>query len=191
MLDIILIRPGATEYDCQGRVQGTLDIPLCDQGRDEVSALIQQLRDQEFTAVYTSPSQAAQQTAQALADDRDLRRRLLEKLQNLNHGLWQGMLVDDVKLKQPKVYRKWLEQPNSVCPPEGETVASATSRAEAVLAKLIKKHKKGPIALVVPEPMASIVRQVLQPGEWGDLWDVDSEAQWERISVELTNGVKG
>ena len=35
MFQILLIRPGSTEYDQQGRVQGTLDIPLCEDGRQE------------------------------------------------------------------------------------------------------------------------------------------------------------
>ena len=36
MVQIVLIRPGSTDYDEQGRIQGTLDIPLNDQGADEV-----------------------------------------------------------------------------------------------------------------------------------------------------------
>ena len=38
MSQVILIRPGATLYDEQNRVQGVLDIPLSEQGRDEVVA---------------------------------------------------------------------------------------------------------------------------------------------------------
>ena len=41
MFKILLIRPGVTEYDQQGRVQGTLDIPLCEDGRREVEAMIE------------------------------------------------------------------------------------------------------------------------------------------------------
>ena len=40
MDQILLIRPGTTEYDQQGRVQGTLDIPLCEDGRQEVEAMV-------------------------------------------------------------------------------------------------------------------------------------------------------
>ena len=32
------------------------------------------------------------------------------------------MLFDEVKSKQPRVYRQWQEQPDTVCPPEGETL---------------------------------------------------------------------
>ena len=38
MVQIVLIRPGSTDYDEQGRIQGTLDIPLNEQGTREVAA---------------------------------------------------------------------------------------------------------------------------------------------------------
>ena len=41
----------------------------------------------------------------------------------MNHGLWQGMIIDEVKRKQPKVYKQWQEHPENVCPPEGEMLA--------------------------------------------------------------------
>ena len=192
MFQILLIRPGTTEYDQQGRVQGTLDIPLCEDGRQEVEAMVGELRDKPIAAVYSSPSQSAQQTAEALAAMLDLKVKTLDKLENLDHGLWQGMLVSDVKAKQPKVYRQWQEQPETVCPPQGETLSDAKERVQAALAKLMKKHKfEGLLALVVPEPLASVVRRVLKQEEWGDLWHCsEAAAKWELIDVPQTAGVK-
>ena len=81
------------------------------------------------------------------------------------------MLIQDVKEKQPKVYRKWQEQPEAVCPPDGETVEAARDRLRKVLKKLARKHKSGTIALVVPEPLGSVLRNLLLDEELGDLWD--------------------
>ncbi len=192
MFQILLIRPGTTEYDQQGRVQGTLDIPLCEDGRQEVAAMIGQLRQQPITAVYSSPSHSAQQTAEALAATLDLKFKTIDKFENLDHGLWQGMLVSDVKAKQPKVYRQWQEQPETVCPPQGETLSDAKERVQGALAKLMKKHKaEGLLALVVPEPLASVVRKVLRQDDWGDLWHCsEAAAKWELIQVPQTVGAK-
>jgi probable phosphoglycerate mutase len=192
MFQIMLIRPGTTEYDQQGRVQGTLDIPLCEDGRQEVDAMVNQLRDQPITAVYSSPSQCAQQTADALAAARDLKVKTIDNLENLDHGLWQGMLISDVKAKQPKVYRHWQEQPETVCPPQGEPLSDAKDRVQGVLAKLMKKHKsEGLLAVVVPEPLASVVRNVLRQDDWGDLWHCSEAApRWELIEVPQTVAVK-
>ena len=192
MLQILLIRPGTTEYDQQGRVQGTLDIPLCEDGRQEVEALLGQVKDQPIAAIYTSPLQSAQQTADAIGATLDLKVKTLDNLQNLDHGLWQGMLVSDVKTKQPKVYRQWQEQPETVCPPQGETLCSAKQRVQAVLAKLLKKHKAdGVFALVAPEPLASVIRHVVRHDDWGDLWQCCAgRAKWELIEVPQTVAAK-
>lgn len=186
MPQILLIRPGATEYDQQGRVQGTLDIPLCEDGRQEVESLVEELQVQPIAAIYCCPSKSAQQTAEVLAASLEIKVKPVEQLQNLDHGLWQGMLVADVKTKQPKVYRQWQEQPETVCPPQGETLAAAKQRVQAVLAKLLKKHKSdGLLAVVVPEPLASVVRNVLCRQEWGDLWQngLNPGAKWELLEV--------
>jgi phosphoserine phosphatase len=185
MFRILLVRPGATEYDQQRRIQGTLDIPLCEDGRRQVDTMIGELRTQPIEAIYTGPSQSAVQTADALGEALDLKVKELDKLQNLNHGLWQGMLIKDVKTKQPKVFKQWQEQPETICPPQGETVGAAEDRLEAVVAKLTKKHKsEGLIAVVVPEPLASLLCHVLRDGELSDLWrDREGLTAWEVIDV--------
>ena len=192
MTQILLVRPGATEYDQQGRVQGTLDIPLCEDGRQEVAAMVAGLREQPIAAVYASPVQSATQTAEALAAAFELKTKKLDKLQNLDQGLWQGMLMDDVKTKQPKVYRQWQEQPETICPPQGETLSAARLRVQAALAKVLKKHKpEDLVAIVAPEPLASVLRNVLGHEGWGDLWrSATGGARWELLEVPEPAGVK-
>ncbi|MEX2316767.1 MAG: histidine phosphatase family protein [Pirellulales bacterium] len=188
MLQFILIRAGLTEFERQGRVQGTLDIPLCEDGRREVAAMVAELRTKTIVALYSGPGQSAEQTAEALSAALELKTKSLDQLQNLDYGLWQGMLISDVKAKQPKVYRQWQEQPETVCPPQGETIVAAKQRAQAVIAKLVKKHKSGGVvALVAPEPLTSIFRHTLRGDDFGDLWQSpDGTAIWELIEVPET-----
>jgi probable phosphoglycerate mutase len=185
MLQFLLIRAGLTEFERQGRVQGTLDIPLCEDGRRAVAAMVSELSTKPITSLYAGPSQSAEQTAAALAAAQGLKAKELEQLRNLDFGLWQGMLISDVKAKQPKVYRQWQDQPEKICPPQGETVGAAKQRAQAVIAKLAKKHKpEGVVALVVPEPMTSIFRQVLRGDSLGNLWQNGAgTAAWDLIEL--------
>jgi broad specificity phosphatase PhoE len=170
MLQIVLIRPGSTDYDVQGRIQGNLDIPLNDEGRQQAAAASECLRDQSLTALYASACQAAHETAQIIGKALKTKPKALDRLQNLNHGLWQGMLIEEVKRKHPKVYKQWQEHPENVCPPEGEMLTAAAERVEAALDKLLRKHRFGAIGLVAPEPLASVIRSRLQGGQVGDLW---------------------
>jgi probable phosphoglycerate mutase len=186
MLRILLIRPGATEFDEQGRIQGTLDIPLSTGGQRQTNEMIGAVRGEAIEVIYSSPCQAAQQTADALAAIVGAKNKAVKELHNINHGLWQGMLVSDVKAKQPKVYRQWQDQPETVCPPQGESLLAARQRVADVLRKLLKKHKlAGVIAIVVSEPLATVVRHVLCQDELADLWKSGLACgKWETIDVD-------
>jgi broad specificity phosphatase PhoE len=95
------------------------------------------------------------------------------------------MLIEDVKRKQPKVYRQWQDQPEIMCPPEGETLSHAQQRVQSALSKLLKKQKEGAVGLVVPEPLATLVASYLSHTELGDLWKGGSACgSWEVIAVE-------
>jgi len=186
MIEIVLIRPGSTDYDAQRRIQGSLSIPLNEQGADEVGRLVSELSGRGIQTVYAPEADPAQQTAKALAKGLGVKLKRLDRMQNLDQGLWQGMLVDDVRQKQPKVYKRWQEQPENVCPPEGEMLGDAEDRVRAALAKLLRRHKVGVIGLVVPEPLASLVRHILTHDDLGDLWKATSQSQgrWEVIAAE-------
>ena len=95
------------------------------------------------------------------------------------------MLIDELKEKQKKVYRQWQEQPETVCPPEGETVTSALLRVKAALDKLIRKHKNQTVVLVAPEPLTSLIQSYLEQSELGDLWETICECgSWNVVDVE-------
>jgi probable phosphoglycerate mutase len=188
MLRIVLIRPGSTDFDEQGRITGTLDIPLNENGTHQMARTVGELAALQIDAVYSSPSGPAQQTAMALADSHDIKFKRLDNLQNLDHGLWHGKLIEEVKQKQPKVYRQWQDHPETVCPPQGESLSAAQRRIRTTLLKLLKKHKHGVIALVVPEPLASLVRSFLNDSDLGDLWKAENDCgRWELIDIEPEN----
>lgn len=184
MLRIVLIRPGSTDFDEQGRIKGTLEIPLNERGASQVARTIQDVSGLSIEVIYTSPCQAAEQTAEAMADALGIRVKKVDKLENLDHGLWHGKLIEEVRQCQPKVYRQMQDHPETVCPPEGEPLAEACRRVGVALDKLLKRHDSGTIALVLPEPVYSMVRAHLQQGEIGDLWKAECQCgSWQMIQV--------
>ena len=184
MFRIVLIRPGSTDYDTQGRIQGTLDIPLSEQGSQEVAQIVSQLRSEGIETLYAPQTQPAWQTAEIIAQDLQLKLKRLDRMQNVDLGLWQGMLLEDVRRKHPRVYRLWQEQPDTICPPEGEMISDAVDRVSTVLAKLLKRHKEGVIGIVVPEPLASLVRCCVKHEVISELWKLDpGHPRWEILEV--------
>jgi broad specificity phosphatase PhoE len=185
MSSIVLIRPGATDFDDQGRIKGTLGIPLNERGAGQVAQMIRDLSRQGIAAVYSSPCQCAEQSAAAIAAGLAVRWKTVDKLANVDHGLWHGKRVEEVRQCQPKVYRQLQEHPETVCPPSGEPFADAQQRVLGAVEKLRRKHGSETIALVLPEPIYSVVRSELLGVELGDLWKAECECGgWEAIRSE-------
>lgn len=187
MFRLLLIRAGATEFDDECRVVGQLDIPLSVDGLaqvESVSEAIAKESDLSIQAVYTSKGQAALQMAEAVAKATGSKVVHWKQLSNLNQGLWQGQTIEAIKSQFPKVYRRWQEQPETVCPPEGEMVSAARERLTEVLTKIQKRTKDGVIAVVVAEPIASILRALLKQEDLKDLWKPSADGgDWELIEV--------
>jgi broad specificity phosphatase PhoE len=182
MLEVILIRPGSTDYDRQGRIQGTLEIPLSDEGRQEVARTCDELRERKFAALYSSPGQSAVETAETLAAALGVKVKRVEQLRNIDLGLWQGMMLEEVRLKHPRICRQWLENPLSVHPPEGESVAEAAQRVDAAVGRLLRKHKSGTIGIIVPEPLAGLAQAFLRHEDLTNLWKpCGGHCRWEAI----------
>src|SRR4051812_20466070 len=184
MVQMIVVRAGSTDFDEQGRIKGTLDIPLNTAGQGQVGKLIGDLHAIKIDHVYASPSRSAQQTAEVLAADHKLKIKTLDELQNLDHGLWHGKLIDEVRVSQPKVFRQLQDHPETVCPPQGEPVGTALERVRVLVSRLLRKHRSGTVAIVAPEPIASFVRAALGDAELGDLWKAECEVGgWQMIDI--------
>jgi broad specificity phosphatase PhoE len=184
MLEIVLIQSGCTDYDLQRRIQGNLDVPLNEQGVAEVARVSEEVRGLGIETIYASCCEPAMQAGKMIAGALGVKFRKLDRMGNLNQGLWQGMLIEEVRLKQPKVYRQWQEHPENVCPPEGEMLSAAFERIEATVTKLCKRHKEGVIGLVAPQPLACLVRCFISHAQLGDLWKATEErCRWEVLVV--------
>lgn len=160
MSQIILIRPGCTAFDEQQRIQGTLNLPLSPQGETQVVRLVSDLKPVEINVIYSAPCEPARTTAGAIAATRGIAVKEIESLSNVNLGLWQGLQVEEIRRKHPKVFKQWQESPDSICPPEGETFAEAIERIRKALEKPLRK--KGTLAIVAPDPLASIIAAVIR-----------------------------
>jgi broad specificity phosphatase PhoE len=183
-LNIILVRAGSTDLDDQGRIVGSLDMPLSPKGENEASQTAAELNTYQFDAIFSASCLAAQQTAQRLSHNGEVRVRVEEHLSNLNHGLWHGKSLGELKETQPKLYRQWQENPESVCPPGGETIDEVRKRVVSSLKKIRKKFRCGTVAIVAPEPLYSIIRSEVEESTIRELPHPKAcLARWETMEI--------
>jgi probable phosphoglycerate mutase len=173
---LIVIRAGATDYDLQERIRGTLDMPLSMEGVAAATRASERLAADPPTAIYASADETAEETARIIGSACGIKPKHLPNLGNVDMGLWQGRLVEEIRDTQPRLHRQWQDNPWSVAPPEGELLEDACERVEAAIEKIFKRHPAGTVAMVVPRPLDAIVTWLVSGRSMGDLWRFDAAA---------------
>ncbi len=184
MCTIVLIRPGCTDFDDQQRIQGTLDLPLNARGEQQVLRTIHELREIPLQLIYTSPCEPARSTALAIGEELGLPVREIDGLRNLHQGLWEGLQVEEVRRKHPKVFKQWQDAPETICPPEGEMLADVVDRVRKALERPFRKNYN--LAVVASEPLASVIRCVVRgckPECLAPVGDGGEGRNWELLTV--------
>jgi broad specificity phosphatase PhoE len=174
---LIVIRSASTDYELQGRIRGSLDIPPSPEGLANAEAIADRLGDSIPEAIYAAPTACGMATARIIGRRFGGTPKPLDDLANIDLGLWQGKLVDEIRRLQPTVHRQWQEDPWSIAPPEGEFLEEARSRVEEALERIAKRHPTGRVAIVVPFPIDSLVRWLVAGEPLGDLWEPDPERE--------------
>jgi probable phosphoglycerate mutase len=173
---LVVIRSGTTDYDLQGRIRGNLNIPLAPAGIAAAEAAARHVSAALPVALYTSPTRCSVETADLIGAATSLVPRRVPSLAGLDLGLWQGMLVSEIRRRQPRLARHWEEDPWTVVPPDGEPLAAARDRIAAAIGKILSRHPEGPVAVVVPAPIDRIIREVISGEPAGDLWQIADTA---------------
>jgi probable phosphoglycerate mutase len=187
MTTVAVIRPGATEFDEQHRIQGNLDLPLSKHGESQLPAIVTALQGLHVEAVYASPSDPARSTAEFIAAALDCPLKLHEGLANVNLGLWQGLQINDFRRKHPKLHKVWEGSPSSICPPEGERIPDAVERIQKTLQKPLKKDR--PVAFIAPEPLATLIAAAVSGEKLHSICPIASEEAQDLVEIiDTENG---
>lgn len=182
---VVLVRPGATSFDEQGRMKGSLDMPLCERGREQAENLSEELAGIRLDAIYHAPCESASQTAACLVEGRAIRPKVIDDFRNIDHGLWHGKLIDEIRRNQPRLYRSGCENPETVCPPGGESVRTASDRVMKAITRVLKKSRNQVVALVIPDPLASLVAAHLNDEAMPEIWKAETDAgSWQLIEAK-------
>ncbi|MGC8787600.1 MAG: histidine phosphatase family protein [Anaerolineae bacterium] len=149
MTRIILVRHGQTAWNQTERIRGQVDIPLDEVGLAQAEATATRVADEwEPAAIYSSPLLRAVQTAQAIARKCNLDVQIVEGMNDMNFGQWQGVPYDEVERRWPELVHAWLRAPHTVTFPDGENLAIVRQRAMAALNQLIERHPNDEIVIV-------------------------------------------
>jgi len=182
-VQLIFVQSGPTEWDEAGRLQGRNDLPLSASAQASLEALLEEVVDVSPGGVRTilsSPDEASQRTARAIAEELGARVRVVEDLAGIQCGLWEGRLESELAERSPKAYRQWRLDPSSASPPEGESVADARHRVMSALSRALEKVTSGRAIVVARPASVGLIRGAIEGRPLADLWETieDSPRVW-------------
>ena len=142
---ILVLRHGQSEWNASGRWQGRADPPLTTLGLEQARLAGGLIATEcpTFDVVVTSDLERARITGQTIASIIGCSaHRLDPRWQENDAGEWQGLTQAEIRTQWPG----YLESDRR--PPNFESVASTTSRAQAALNDIVAKNAGG-CALVI------------------------------------------
>lgn len=137
---IFLARHGQSEGNRYGIMQGSLDIPLSEEGRAQARALGRRLAKTPIDRIISSDLGRALETAKIVASFQGLGCELVvdPRLRELDAGDFEGRRFEEIKAMDPKEAAHLYERPAFYAPPQGESVQALRARIEAFLAELLE-----------------------------------------------------
>lgn len=143
---VLLIRHGLAEYK-PGHLYGwTPGVHLSDAGRDQAKKLAERLEVIKLDALYSSPLERCQETAEAIVAGRRLEIQTMDDLGEVRYGKWQGKSFKSL-MKLP-LWRTVQLTPSQVTFPDGESLLDLQRRGIAAVEAIRARHKRGVVAAV-------------------------------------------
>ena len=136
----ILIRHGESLSNREGRVQGQADVKLSDTGRQQATAVASWCKSQSFQKksceLWSSPLCRARETADVIGTAIGLSAQIEDKLVELNAGVFQGHLWDDLADRFPEDVAQWRSGDVDFQIPGGESRRQLAERGRHALQSL-------------------------------------------------------
>lgn len=142
------VRHGRVDASYHGRLYGTLDVPLSDEGREQARTAAAVLDGERLDGVLSSGYQRAEFGARLLREPRGLARRDQPAFREIDRGAWAGLTFAELEAADPGALAAWWESPSERRPPEGENLRDVADRVLPALDAVLQEHAGGAVAIV-------------------------------------------
>ncbi len=114
---IYLARHCKTDWNREGRVQGTMDIELSAEGAHDAELNLSAIRNLGIQRIICSPAKRAMQTATIYAQGLGVPLQSSPRLSELDHGEWEGQRIEDLLNLPNSPFERWMTDPSAVLIP--------------------------------------------------------------------------
>ena len=104
---IYLARHGETDDNARRVVQGWIDTPLNERGREQARELAGRVARLGIAAIWTSQLARAAETAQIVGAALGIEPRVDDRLSESRRGSWEGRALDEIEHAEPQAWAAW------------------------------------------------------------------------------------
>lgn len=146
------VRHGETDWNRQGIIMGSTDIPLNEVGIIQAKESANYLRHYEISTIITSPLQRAVQTAEIIAETKNIPFVVIDQFKECHLGISQGTPANPAS--------PWLTNWQEGLIEEAEPYPDFITRVTDGLHKSLAK--KGPVLIVAHRCVYYIIQEILK-----------------------------
>lgn len=140
---LLLIRHGETQWNRESRFQGIRDIPLNENGRQQAQKAADFLASIPLQFAVSSPMARPKETAEIILKPHpSIALELKPTLEEICHGLWEGLLETEIEASFPGLLQQWKDAPETVQMPEGENLQQVWDRAIAAWQEIVRDYSQ-------------------------------------------------
>ncbi|WRS27506.1 histidine phosphatase family protein [Oscillospiraceae bacterium MB08-C2-2] len=151
MTKLYLIRHAQAQGNLENRFQGLTDRDLTPLGHQQIGRLAERFRDVPLNAVYTSPLKRTQGTAAGVVRYNGLTPAVEPGIIEINGGIFEDMLIDDLCTKEPYMsfFRLYRENPGEFQGADGgESFYQVHDRMAQAVDAIAAAHPNQEVAVV-------------------------------------------
>ena len=138
-MKLYFIRHGQTDWNNEGKIQGSHDTELNDIGINQAIELSKKVLESniEFSRIYSSKQKRALKTAEILSSYTNVGCFPLEGLEEINLGDWEGLSWKEARDKYPKEYDEWYDNRRYSKSNNGESYHDMLERVLEALNRIV------------------------------------------------------
>lgn len=145
---LIIIRHAEAEGNFQRIFHGWTNSELTEKGHTQARLMAEKIKDLKFDIIYSSSMKRTLQTAEYIAEGRNLPIIRTDKLKEINGGDWEGRYFKDIKEFWPEQYDCWENRINEHSMPNGESVEEFQKRLIEEIEYIVGNNKGKNICVV-------------------------------------------
>lgn len=170
MTRFYITRHGETEWNTLRKMQGHLDSPLTDMGRQQAQWLSERLKTVEIDYIYSSPSGRAFLTAQEVNVHKNIDIRTSENFKEIFLANWEGLTQPEIEAFDAERYHNFWYKPEAFVPDGGESFEDVIERAGKEMEHLAQVHKGKTVLIVAHAVVLKSLIAYVEKKEIKDFW---------------------